>query len=319
MKQKEWKQKEKHRILGTSFLLLAAIVWGVAFVAQSEGMRYMGPFYFNGIRFALGGIVLLPVIWLMDGMEQRKDHKKIKGKKLPPVLLAGGLICGFILFIANTFQQMGIMHSTVGKAGFITTLYIILVPQLSIFVKKIPSWNIWLSVLIAALGLFLLCFKEDMKLGAGDLLLLICALLFSFHILAIDYFSPKVPGVKLSCLQFFVASIFCFGVALFREQISWIQIQEGIIPILYAGIMSCGIAYTFQIIGQKYLEPSVASLLLSLEAVVSVIAGFLILGQTLTIRELAGCVIVFSAVILAQLPFKRKQAVLIEEDFDQAA
>ena len=311
------KKKEQHRILGTFFLLMAAVVWGIAFVAQSEGMRYMGPFYFNGIRFALGGIVLLPVILLMDKISIRKKETSENNRKVPSkVLLLGGIICGFILFVANGFQQIGIMYSTVGKAGFITTLYIIIVPILGIFIRKIPAWNVWISVFIAAIGLFLLCFKDDLSLSLGDLLLLACAFLFSLHILAIDYFSPKVHGVKLSCIQFFVSSICCFLVAIFREQITFQQIQEGIIPILYAGIMSCGVAYTFQIIGQKHMEPAIASLLLSLEAVVSVIAGFLILGQRLSPQELSGCLIVFAAVLLAQLPLHKKtsQVALAMED-----
>jgi drug/metabolite transporter (DMT)-like permease len=162
------KKKEQHRILGSFLLLMAAIVWGIAFVAQSEGMRYMGPFYFNGIRFALGGVVLLPVIMLMDKMSASKYETRNNIKKTPSkVLLLGGIICGLILFVANGFQQIGIMYSTVGKAGFITTLYIILVPILGIFIRKIPAWNVWISVFIAAIGLFLLCFKEGLNIKSG--------------------------------------------------------------------------------------------------------------------------------------------------------
>lgn len=291
----------KKTAIGSSLLLfLAACIWGVAFVAQSVGMDYMGPFTFNGTRFLIGGTVLLPLVCM------RVQKKKNTPEELPPALtLKGGICCGLAICFASLSQQIGIMYTTVGKAGFITTLYIVIVPVFGLFLhKKVPA-KVWIAAVVAAAGMYMLCINESFSIGKGDAFVFLCAIIFSIHILVIDYFSPKTDGVALSCIQFYTAGIICIIAAFWIESPTWEQIFTGIIPILYAGIMSCGIAYTLQIIGQKNLDPTVASLILSMESVVSVLAGWVILGQSLSVKELFGCALVFAAVILVQLPERK--------------
>lgn len=299
-------------IKSTLILFLTAVVWGVAFVAQSAGMDYVGPFTFNMVRNCLGGLVLIPCIFLINAV--KKNRKINRGediaeelsdesrKKQRRMLFTGGFLCGLCLFAASSFQQMGILYTTAGKAGFITAFYIILVPVLGIFLKKKAGILVWISVGLALVGLYLLCMGEGLSIGKGDFLVFICALIFSIHILVIDYFSPFVDGVKMSCIQFFV----CGGLSaigmLFTEHPTAAAIWDAKIPVLYAGILSCGVGYTLQIIGQKGMNPTAASLILSLESVVSVIAGFLILHQVMSVREGVGCVFMFLAIILSQLP-----------------
>lgn len=287
---------------GSSFLLfLAAFIWGVAFVAQSVGMDYMGPFTFNGARFLMGSVVLLPLVMIRrkKGKTNRKENLGYKET------LAGGICCGLALCAAALFQQFGIMYTTVGKAGFITTLYIIIVPIMGIFLGKKVSGKVWGGAFIAAFGMYLLCMSEQFALSKGDTYVFICAILFSVHILVIDYFSPKADGVELSCLQFLTAGVICSVIALMKEKPEIGCFIDGIIPLAYAGIMSSGVAYTLQIIGQKNMDPTIASLILSMESVVSMLAGWVILGQRLSSRELLGCALVFGAVILVQLPDKK--------------
>lgn len=291
----------KKTALRSSFLLfLAAFIWGVAFVAQSVGMDYMGPFTFNGARFLMGSMVLLPlVIYRRKG--KSKEPRKFGSRR---DTLTGGVCCGLALCSAALFQQFGIVYTTVGKAGFITTLYIIIVPIMGIFLKKRVPGKVWIAAVLAAAGMYLLCMSESLRLGRGDTYVFICAILFSIHILVIDHFSPKADGVEISCLQFLTAGIIGSVLALIFERPTLSNFVGGIIPLAYAGIMSSGVAYTLQVIGQKDLDPTVASLILSLESVVSMLAGWVILKQALSPRELFGCVLVFAAVILAQLPEK---------------
>ncbi len=281
---------------GSSLLLfLAACIWGVAFVAQSVGMDYMGPCTFNGIRFLIGGTVLLPLVYV------RVKKKKNTPEELPPALtLKGGICCGLAICAASLCQQIGIMETTVGKAGFITTLYIIIVPVFGLFLRKKVPGKVWIAAAVAAVGMYMLCINESFSVSRGDAFVFLCAIIFAVHILVIDYFSPKTDGVALSCIQFYTAGIICTVAAFAVETPTWGQFVSGIVPILYAGVMSCGVAYTLQIIGQKNVEPTVASLILSMESVVSVLAGWVILGQELSSKELAGCVLVFAAVILVQ-------------------
>ena len=224
------------------------------------------------------------------------------------MLLAGGVCCGVCLFAASNFQQFGIRYTTVGKAGFITACYIVIVPVIGIFLKKACGRLLWVSVAMAVEGLYFLCMTETLTIGKGDFLVFICALLFSLHILVIDYFSPRTDGVKMSCIQFFVCGILSGVAMLFTEEPHLTDIFAAWIPILYAGVMSCGVAYTLQIVGQKGMNPTVASLILSLESCISVLAGWLILGQKLSVRELSGCLIMFGAIILAQLPGKQEKS-----------
>lgn len=289
-----------------AMLLLTALIWGCAFVAQSVGMDYVGPFTFNAVRSLIGAVVLLPVIALMDRLEG-KDKKKAEKKGDTRTLILGGVCCGIALGVASSLQQIGIQYTTVGKAGFITAMYIVIVPLMGVFVGRKVRPVIGLCVVIAVAGLYFLCMKGGFSLGGGDLMVMICAVAFSVHILVIDYFSPLVDGVRMSAIQFLVAGLMC-SVPMFL----WEQPQPAVIlsawaPILYAGVLSCGVAYTLQILGQKGADPVVASLLLSLESVFSVLAGWVILGQALSARELFGCALMFGAIILAQLP-ERKPA-----------
>ena len=284
-------------------LLLAAIIWGIAFVAQTVGMDYVRPFTFNGVRCLLGAVVLLPVIYLFD----KKKTVEEKEKEDKKALWIGGILCGLCLCTASSLQQIGLQYTTAGKAGFLTALYIILVPIFGLFFKKKCSPFVIGSIVLATVGLYLLSIKEGFYIEKGDIYVMICAVIFSLHILTIDYFSPKCDGVKLSCVQFLVSGVIATAVALVIERPEWSQIMAAWLPIAYAGILSCGVAYTLQIIGQKGMNPTVASLVLSLESVVSVLAGWVLLKQSLSARELVGCVIMFIAIILAQLNFESKK------------
>lgn len=311
---------KKLQIRNSLLLLLTASIWGVAFVAQSVGMDYVGPLTFNCVRSLLGGMVLIPCIFLLDRLnlgkqEREKDARRKKEERC--TLLTGGVLCGILLCLASNFQQVGIVYTTVGKAGFITAFYIIIVPVLGIFLHRKCGINVWLGVLLALAGLYFLCITDGAALaeadrmifwlpvGKGDCLLFICACLFSVHIMVIDHFTQLVDGVKMSCIQFFVCGILS-GVGMFLvEEPRMGDILAAGKPILYAGIMSCGVAYTLQIVGQKGMNPTVASLILSLESVISVLAGMVLLSQKLSPREILGCVLMFFAIILAQLPQRR--------------
>lgn len=298
-------QKKNSRDLKSPFLLvLTAFIWGIAFVAQSVGMEFIGPFTFNCIRCIMGGLVLVPCIFVLDWKKNKTvltDSPIIKRNASRKTLLAAGLFCGTALCIGSNLQQIGIAYTTVGKAGFITSLYIVIVPVLGLFFKKKVRGFVWIGVILSVIGLYLLCMSGTLSFGKGDFFVLLCAFFFSIQILIVDYYSKKVDGLKLSCLQFFVCGILSGICMLLFETPSFSQILMAKIPLLYAGVLSCGVGYTLQIVGQKKVNPTVASLLLSLESVFSVLAGFVILGQTLSGRELAGCVLMFVAIILAQL------------------
>ena len=284
-------------------LLITAIIWGVAFVAQSVGMDYIGPFTFNCVRNIIGGVVLIPCIWFLNKWKGKESPAEKKEKNEDrKTLLIGGTCCGIALCLASNMQQIGIQYTTVGKAGFITALYIIIVPIMGIFLKKKCGIQVWISVVIALAGFYLLSVKDGFRLEAADAYLLCSAVLFSIHILVIDYFSPKTDGVKMSCIQFFVCGILSGVVMLFTETPTLENIFAAWLPILYAGVLSCGVAYTLQIVGQKDFNPTIASLILSLESVFSALAGWVILKQALTGREMLGCVLIFCAIILAQIP-----------------
>ncbi|MBP3603496.1 MAG: DMT family transporter [Lachnospiraceae bacterium] len=288
---------------GTVLLFLAAFIWGIAFVAQSVGMDYMGPLSFIGGRFLMGSAVLVPLVVYKRKKNKIENIRPADAK----VTIVGGISCGLALCFASLMQQFGIMHTTVGKAGFITTLYIIIVPIFGVFLKRKVAGKVWISAVIAAAGMYLLCMNEKLTIGKGDGLVFVCAILFSVHILVIDYFSPKADGVELSCLQFLTAGIIGSVGAILFEEPRIGDFIAGIIPLAYAGIMSSGVAYTLQIIGQKDMDPTVASLILSMESVISMLAGWVLLGQALSGRELLGCLLVFGAVILVQLPDMKKR------------
>lgn len=307
-----------------SFLLfLTACIWGLSFVSQSKGMENVGPLTFNGIRSLLGALVVFPIACYRLRIRKKSGPAAEPAKEenaeaslngLPVKLtLIGGVLCGVAYTLASTLQQYGVAYTTVGKAGFITTLYIIFVPILGIFIKKKVPKIVWFAAAMAALGMYLLCMTERFALTAGDTLVFLCAVVFAVHILIIDYFSPKTEGVILSCIQLFICGVVCTAGAFLFENPTWEQVQAGALPILYSGILSCGVAYTLQIIGQKGINPTIAALIMSLESVVAALAGyfaykigFLKADQTLTVRQIVGCVIVFAAVILVQLPIGKK-------------
>ena len=295
-------KKESIPVRNSLLLLLTATIWGVAFVAQSVSMDYIGGFTFNAVRNLIGALTLLPVIWGLGKTKAPEEKKRIQASSDRKTLITGGICCGILLCFASNFQQ----YTTVGKAGFITACYIVIVPIIGIFLKKKCSPFIWIAVILSLCGLYLLCLTpgEGFAIGKGELLVLICAFLFSLHILTIDHFSPLVDGVKMSCIQFLVCGILSGIPALIFESPDLAGIFAAKTPVLYAGVMSCGVAYTLQIVGQKNMNPTVASLILSLESCISVIAGWLILGQNLSSREIFGCVLMFGAIILAQLPQK---------------
>lgn len=287
-------------------LVMTAFIWGTAFVAQSMGMDYLGPFTFNGVRSLIGGIALLPCILLLQRWNREDTGAKVQNGNRKDLIL-GGTACGLLIFGASSLQQLGIQYTTAGKAGFITAFYIVIVPVLGIFLKKRIGWKVWLAVVIALAGLYFLCITESFTIGKGDALIFLCALVFSLHILVIDYFAPRADGVKMSCIQFFVCGIVSLPFMFLLETPTITGILAGGVPLLYAGVLSCGVAYTLQIIGQKNVNPAVASLILSLESCFSVLAGWLVLGENLSARETAGCILMFAAIILAQLPDKKKQ------------
>jgi drug/metabolite transporter (DMT)-like permease len=301
----------KTQVRNSFLLLLTAIIWGSAFVAQSVGMEHVEPFTFTFTRSIIGGVVLIPVIFVLRKTSILKSVQTDATKKTTGITKyewLGGICCGIALCAASNFQQIGMLHTTVGKAGFITALYVVIVPILGLFLRKRVPALIWLCVVLSVVGLYLLCMpKGAFSLAQGDVLVLICALLFSFHILIIDYFSPKGDGVVISCIQFFVCGILSGIIMLFVENPTFANIMDAKWSILYAGALSSGVAYTLQVVAQKGVNPTVASLILCLESVVAVLAGWIILGDKLTSRELAGCILMFVAIVLAQLPTPKKE------------
>lgn len=306
----------RKKVRNSFLLVITALIWGIAFVAQSEGGKAAGPFTFNCIRSFIGGLVLLPVIKLLDKINH--DNKKPVTKKEKNTLLLGGVCCGTALFLASSFQQIGLYLGTpAGKAGFLTACYILLVPVLGLFIKKRCGFNIWIGIVVTIIGLYLLCMSDSLSFQLSDILVLICALLFAVHILIVDHFSPLVDGVRMSCIQFLVCGVLGVFPMFFSEMghslegiMKWIPnlaTFSAWIPISYAGIMSCGVAYTLQIVGQNGLNPTIASMIMSLESVFSVIAGWLILNQTMGVRQLVGCGLIFVAIIIAQIPVGEKR------------
>lgn len=287
---------------GAAMLMLTAVIWGAAFVAQSVGMDYVGPFTFNSARYFLGALVLLPVILIGDRRESH--HTPRMSWHNPKLWLSGGL-CGVIMMIATSMQQVGLLYTTVGKAGFITTLYVVLVPIVGLFLGKKVRPLVWLCVVFAVVGLYLLCMTGSTPLNIGDLLMLGCAITFSFHILSVDHFSPLVDGVKLSFLQFLVSGLLCSIPALILEFDRIPGLIDAWLPLLYTGVLSCGVGYTFQILGQQRTDPTVASIIMCMESVFSVLFGWLLLHEALTPRELGGCALMFIAILISQLPEKK--------------
>lgn len=301
----------KNKLKGNLLLLLTAFVWGLSFISQSKGVEVIPPVAFNGIRSLLGGVVLLPVIYFLDRIKIKNGQEVYKIDKK---LILAGVICGVFLCLASTLQTIGMVETSPGKAGFITALYMVIVPIIGLFFGKKPTLNVGISVLIAVAGLYFMCIEPGaFVLTRGDTLVFLCAFIFAGHIMVIDYFSPKVDGVKLACLQFFVCGIINIIWMYFGEMPTINEVFDAWLAIGYSGIMSCGVAYTLQIVGQKYTDPTSASILMSLESVFATLStvvlialGWELTGGSLTAREILGCVLMFVAILLVQLPERKK-------------
>ena len=302
----------------TICLFLAAIIWGSAFVAQRSGMDDIGPFYFCALRSLIGSLALMIVFLLTDRratLHKTADPNDPAAKKAleeehlleRKTLLRGGLICGGVIFIAMNTQQMGLVSTDAGKTGFITALYIVLVPIFGIFLKHKTGFTTWAGAVLGAVGLYFLCVKEGFSIQPSDLIILSGTLFWALHILCIGHFAPKVNVIKLTAAQFFVAGLISLAVAIFREPISWAALTGSSISILYTGIMSTGVAFTLQALGQKHANPTAASIIMSTEGLWAVVFGFLILGEKMTGRELIGCGFMLIAVIISQLPVPVKK------------
>lgn len=291
-------------------LVLTAFIWGTAFVAQSEGGTTLGAFSFNGLRSFIGALVLQPAILFLDkaGFSPKKPQTASDKK----VLIKGGIFCGIALFISSTMQQFGLNLGTpAGKAGFITACYILIVPILGIFLKRKCNFKIWIGVILSLVGLYLLCINESLSLQSSDLFIFACAFGFSIQIMLVDHFSPIVDGVRMASIQFLTVGILSlpfiicndigFSANALTIWLSHFNNSAAIISLLFAGCLSSGVAYTLQIVAQDGINPTLASMVMSLESVFSVLAGWVILGQALSPKELFGCALIFAAIILAQL------------------
>lgn len=288
-------------------LVAAAMIWGLSFVAQSEGMKHVEGFTFNGIRMLMGSATLMPIIIFnrrKHPVKTDKAQKKATAKKYALAILPVGLA----LFAGSNLQQFAFNYIEVGKVGFLTAFYMLLVPIFGLFMKKRPPFTVWIGVILGMGGLYLLCLGESNSfgLGTGEIITLLCAVAFAVHIILIDKFASEVDPVILSCGQFFVTGVLSVICMFIFEEPTIAGINSAIVPILYAGIMSSGVAFTFQVIGQKYTEPTIASMLLCLESVFSVIFAFIILGEDMATGEYIGCVVMFIAIIIAQIPAKKK-------------
>lgn len=287
------------KLKGNLMLLITAFIWGTAFVAQSEGMNYVGPFTYSAARTILGGLVLIPVILFFKAMGRKNgdtEHYSLKAT------VVGGLLCGIVLCFSSSLQQIGISMTTAGKAGFISAIYIIAVPLVEFFIFRKRSFFVWICAFVALAGLYLLCVTEEMKINQGDVTVLYSAFGFTVHIMLIDHFNSKnADGMVMSCIQFFTAALFMTIAMFIFEQPDINSILDAKYTILYAGVMSSGVAFTLQILGQRHTDPTSASLIMCLESVFAALSGWLILNEFMSSREFIGCALVFAAVLLAQL------------------
>ena len=284
--------------LANVLMLLAAAIWGFAFVAQRVGMETMGPHLFNGVRFIMGGLVLLPVVyWLSKRRPERNEQKTTSTQQL----LLAGLLAGSFLFAGATLQQVGLQYTTAGKAGFITGLYIFFVPAIGLCFGMRTSLGTWLGAILAIWGLYLLSVRDDFTLSRGDTFQLLCAIAFAGHVLVIGYLAGRYDTIKLSAIQFLVAGVLAFIVAIFTETITWQMIVDTAIPLAYAGLMSTGVAYTLQVVAQQHAHSSHAAIILSSEGVFAVLGGWLFLSEQLPIQGLLGCGLMLAGMLLSQL------------------
>lgn len=298
------KRMSTRALRGNLLLLLTSLIWGVAFVAQKSGGEGLGALTIIGLRSLIGSAGLMLVIPLLDklGLSRKSDSPAQR-----KTLWIGGILCGLAMFAATNLQQLGLRDTSEGKAAFVTALYIVLVPILGLIIHRRTTLLNWLGVALAAVGLYFLCAMGETDFGVSDILLLLCALMFSVQILLVDRFSPRVDGVRLSCIQFLVVGILNLPLMFLLETPNWAGVQNHLGELLYLGLLSSGVAYTLQIIAQKDTEPTTASLLMSLESVFGALAGWLIAGHAMGVYEILGCVLMFAAIVLAQLPAPKRR------------
>lgn len=283
------------------FLLLTAVIWGFAFVAQRVGMDHVGPFTFNGVRFALGSVSLLPLLWFdrrRRGGGSGEAHASIRA------MLCGGVLAGVVLFAGSTFQQIGVVYTTAGKAGFITGLYVVIVPLMGLLWGQHSNGRIWLGALLAALGMYLLSVTRQLTISPGDVLVLIGAFFWAGHVQVIAWLSRRIDPLILSFFQCVTCSVLSLAAAAFAEPVTAAGLAQAAAPILYGGLMSVGVAYTLQVVGQKGAHPAHAAIILSLEAVFALVGGWLLLGETLSVRAGIGCVLMLGGMLVSQLEFR---------------
>lgn len=281
-------------------LALTALIWGTGFVAQRVGMDHVGPYTFNGLRFALGAVALLPLIWRMD-----KTGAGIRTDATKRTYLWAGCVAGCAMFLGATLQQVGLQYTTAGKAGFITGLYVIFVPMLGLLFRQRAGMTTWMGALVAVLGMYFLSISDDFSIAYGDVLQLIGAVFWAVHVLVLGWLSPKLDPIKLSSAQFAACSLLSLAIALTTEDITLPGVIGGAGPILYGGLISVGIAYTLQVVAQRDADPTHAAIILSFEAVFGALAGFIFLGEILTSRGLFGCALMFCGILLPQVQFKK--------------
>ena len=291
----------KKALRGSLLLALGAIIWGCAFVAQNVGMDYVGPFTFNGARSFIGTLTLLPIV-LVRRSNRRKTMSAAEWTINCREQLKAGLLAGLAIFVPTSLQQIGLQYTSAGKSGFITAMYIVVVPIMAIFLGKRARLNVWISVAVAVVGMYLLCVTETLSISNGDIVTLISVVFWGVQILVIDRFAPKVDCIEMVCCQFLVCGLLSLAPMLILERPSLPALGQCIIPLLYTGVMSSGIAYSLQSLGQRDTHPTVAALIMSLESVFAALAGFVILGDSFSQRELIGCGLMFAAVLIAQLP-----------------
>lgn len=299
---------KRNQIFGIMLLLFTSLIWGLAFVAQSDAMDHIGPLTMNGLRTLLGAIVLVPVILINDKIKGKKPSllgTKNKGE-IKTVLLSG-LLCGLAITLASTLQQYGIKYTSVGASGFLTTLYVVFAPIFGLFLGKRVNWNGWVAVILALVGMFFICIEKNAPLNIGDLLVIISAVFFAIHILLVDKFIHNVDGLRLSCMQFAVCGICCTIGALIFEEIDFNTIKSAAFSIFYAGVISGAIGYTLQIIAQKWVAPHIAPLIMCLESVFALLAGIIIKHEIMKEQFYIGCALVFISIVLAQIEFKSKK------------
>ncbi|WP_346920861.1 DMT family transporter [Clostridium sp. UBA7339] len=291
----------KTQLKANILLLLTAAIWGLAFVAQKVGAEHVGAFTYNGIRFTLGSISLIPLILFLNKKKGENEETKNNDRDSLKLTVKAGIIAGCALFIATSLQQMGVMGTTAGKAGFITGLYMVIVPILGLFLKQKVNKSTWIGIVIAIIGLYLLSINEDFSISNGDLLVLIGSVGWAIHILLIDNFTKKIDPLKLSSIQFATCSILSLVMAIIFEDINMVGISGAMVSILYGGLLSVGVAYTLQVVAQKNAKPSHAAILLSMESVFGALGGAMFLGERIGARGLVGCILIFIAIIISQL------------------